>query len=160
MLAMALTLAGTASNSMEDQFPRKKPAKAVSKDALAKEGASESEAKLLPISRVVDDKNSAYGHYLKHISDKISAVQKNAMLSETAKKFRGLKAAPVIRFTVSSEGAFVNLNILESSGDTSIDDFAKKVVRRAFPFEPPPESIKQLTDVLVVTRIIELDFIE
>jgi protein TonB len=53
---------------------------------------------------------------------------------------------------INANGTIQNVEIIESSGHTVLDDAALRIVHLAAPFPPFPESIRQETDILHITR--------
>lgn len=54
---------------------------------------------------------------------------------------------------INPDGTIYNIRIKRSSGNSALDEAAKRIVRMSAPFPPlPPELLKEL-DVLVITRV-------
>ena len=58
---------------------------------------------------------------------------------------------------VKADGTVEKIKILVSSGYPQLDQAAIKIVRKASPFSPFPEDIRQDTDILEIIRTWEFE---
>lgn len=64
----------------------------------------------------------------------------------------GLSGSLVVVVAVRADGTLSEVNVRASSGRQLLDEAAERIVRLAAPFEPFPESLREQTDVLYITR--------
>ena len=89
-----------------------------------------------PDEAVVDisTREERFFSYLVHLKQKIQAVWIYPAVAARA----GIGGSLTLEFSVSKDGALLGMNLLDSSGQTVLDESAMQAIRSAAPFHPFP----------------------
>lgn len=69
-----------------------------------------------------------------------------------AARRNGLSGALILVVAIRADGSLHDVRIRASSGQSVLDTAAEEIVRRAAPFDPFPDSLRDETDILYITR--------
>ena len=69
-----------------------------------------------------------------------------------AAREQGLSGALVLVVAIRPDGSLHEVRVRASSGEPVLDAAARRIVRLAAPFEPFPETLREKTDILYITR--------
>jgi protein TonB len=83
-------------------------------------------------------------------------VQRTGNLNypEVARK-KNFVGSLVMDVGIKQDGSIYSIRISRSSGNTALDDAAKRIVTMSAPFPPLPKELRKELDVLVITRVWE-----
>lgn len=90
-----------------------------------------------------DTQESNISGYLDRWKRKIEAVG-DAYMPE----LRATSGSPTLQVTIDAEGHLVDIVVLRSSGSPELDQAALRILRRAAPFDPFPETVRMEYDSL------------
>ena len=91
-----------------------------------------------------------YASYMDAWRDKVERVG-NLNYPDEARR-QGLSGSLVLEVVLRPDGSIEEIQILRSSGQQILDDAAIRIVRLSAPFGPFPDSIREETDLLHITR--------
>ncbi len=89
--------------------------------------------------------------YIKDWENKVERTG-NMNYPEVARS-KKMSRSLVMDVGIKADGSIYNIRITRSSGDQSLDDAAKRIVRLSAPFAALPGELLQELDVLVITRV-------
>ncbi len=93
---------------------------------------------------------SSNAWYVQNWVDKVTRVG-NSNYPEEARS-RGIYGDLRLLVSLHKDGTIKEVNILESSGSSVLDDAAIRIIRLAAPFAPFPEEMREKTDELEIIR--------
>lgn len=91
-----------------------------------------------------------YAGYMRSWVAKVERVG-NLNYPEEARR-KNLNGSLVMSVGVHADGSVEQIRVLRGSGYPELDDAAVRIVRLAAPFSPLPDSIREETDILTITR--------
>lgn len=91
-----------------------------------------------------------YASYMDAWRRKVEQVG-NMNYPQKARK-EGLYGSLILDVAVNADGSVREINLRRSSGHPELDEAARRIVNLAAPFAPLPDSIREHTDVLHITR--------
>ncbi len=92
-----------------------------------------------------------YAAYMEAWRRKVEAIG-NLNYPQAAKE-HGLFGSLILHVGIKADGDLERVRVVRSSGHEVLDEAAIRIVKLAAPFAPFPESIKDETDVLDITRV-------
>lgn len=118
--------------------------------AIRQSRPSADQAKIKFVDSVSAHKYVA-AQYMKDWETKVERMGNLNYPEEAAKKnFSGTLTMDV---GINADGSIYSIRISRSSGNTALDEAAKKIVRMSAPFAPLPLELRKELDVLVITRV-------
>lgn len=118
--------------------------------AIRQSRPSADQAKIKFVDSVSAHKYVA-AQYMKDWEAKVERMGNLNYPEEAAKKnFSGTLTMDV---GINADGSVYSIRINRSSGNTALDEAAKKIVRMSAPFAPLPLELRKELDVLVITRV-------
>ena len=73
-------------------------------------------------------------------------------ISRTRRVSTGLRGRTLVAFAIGGTGALDSVSVAESSGNAELDNLAVDHIRRAAPFDPPPEGAQRRFSVVIEGR--------
>ena len=61
----------------------------------------------------------------------------------------------ILQVAINPDGSIRAIEVLRSTCRSDLDDFAVSIVKKAAPFEPFPETIREQTDILVIVSTLQ-----
>lgn len=105
-----------------------------------------------PKSKFISARTQEY-KYASYMRDWVAKVERVGELNyPDAARRQNLSGKLIVQVAVYPDGAVREITIRKPSGYKILDDAAVRIVKLAAPFAPFPESIKNETDVLYITR--------
>lgn len=89
--------------------------------------------------------------YVKDWEDKVERTG-NLNYPEAARK-KGVAQSLTMDVGINADGSIYSMRIVRSSGNTALDDAAKRIVKMSAPFAALPDDLLQEVNVLVITRV-------
>lgn len=89
--------------------------------------------------------------YVKDWEDKVERTG-NLNYPEAARK-NGASQSLTMDVGINADGSIYSMRIVRSSGNTALDDAAKRIVKMSAPFAALPDDLLREVNVLVITRV-------
>jgi protein TonB len=89
----------------------------------------------------------------RYMHDWVESIERtgNANYPDAARR-EGISGALVLVVAVKADGTLSSVQVRASSGRQLLDEAAENIVRRAAPFKPFDDALRQHTDILYITR--------
>ncbi|WP_415879515.1 TonB family protein [Methylomonas sp. TEB] len=89
--------------------------------------------------------------YVKDWEDKVERTG-NLNYPEAARK-KGVSQSLTMDVGINADGSIYSMRIVRSSGNSALDDAAKRIVKMSAPFAALPDDLLREVNVLVITRV-------
>jgi periplasmic protein TonB len=86
----------------------------------------------------INTRDDRFASYLLHLKHKIQAV----WIYPTVAARSGIGGSLTVEFSIAKTGELLGVNLLDSSGQTILDDSAMKAIKSAAPYNPFPERMR------------------